>query len=89
MEIPENPFVAYDDGNVSDEHESEISYRCRPFHSVLTISNIKNSILAILDQDKTPYLTLATLFTNHAYSYEVLDHIDITEPKPADIDMAL
>ncbi|XP_071741080.1 uncharacterized protein [Rutidosis leptorrhynchoides] len=45
------------------------------FHSVITVTNIKNTIPVTLDMDTSKYMSWVTLFKTHCRVYQVLDHI--------------
>lgn len=67
--------------------ESSLSSK-PPFHPAFGVNNIKNSIPLVLNQTDSHYASWVELFHIHTCAYDVIDHIDPTAPKPADIDQA-
>uniref|UniRef100_A0A803MS34 Endonuclease/exonuclease/phosphatase n=1 Tax=Chenopodium quinoa TaxID=63459 RepID=A0A803MS34_CHEQI len=59
------------------------------YHPALGVSNIRTLIPLTLDVDKVQYTPWATLFSNTAKAYNVLDHIDSKAAKPKDISTEL
>lgn len=55
----------------------------------LSLSNIKNDISLVLDREKVHYFDWVELFEIHCHAYDVLDHIDPTKLRPANMTGAL
>ncbi|XP_021854226.1 uncharacterized protein [Spinacia oleracea] len=56
------------------------------FHPAFAVNNIKNAIPTVLDQETCHYAAWVEYFQIHVCAFNVSDHIDITVPKPTDVD---
>lgn len=62
---------------------------CPRYHPTLSVNNIKHDIPLILDHERVHYSNWVELFEIHCHAYDVLDHIDPTTKRPADISTTL
>lgn len=56
------------------------------FHPTFSVSNIKNTIPTVLDQETSHYAAWVEYFQIHVCSFNVIDHIDPFVPPPFEID---